>query len=40
MLAFSALIWPFLSTRMKLERWEGFLLVGGYVIYMAVLFGS
>lgn len=40
MLALSALIWPFLATRMKLERWEGFLLVSGYVIYMAVLFGS
>ncbi|MCP4202563.1 MAG: calcium/sodium antiporter [bacterium] len=38
MLALSALIWPFLATRMKLERWEGFLLLGGYVTYMAVLF--
>jgi len=34
------LIWAFLATRMKLEHWEGFLLVGGYVMHMAVLFGS
>ncbi|MFQ5528134.1 MAG: calcium/sodium antiporter [Thermoanaerobaculia bacterium] len=39
MLALSALIWPFLATRLKLERWEGFLLLGGYVVYMALLFG-
>lgn len=38
MLALSALIWPFLTTRRKLERWEGFLLLGGYVLYMVVLF--
>lgn len=38
MLALSALVWPFLATRMRLERWEGFLLLSGYVVYMAVLF--
>ncbi len=38
MLALSALIWPFLATRLKLERWEGFLLLSGYVVYMAILF--
>ena len=38
MLALSALVWPFLATRMKLERWEGFLLLSGYIAYMAVLF--
>lgn len=38
MLALSGLVWLFLATRLKLERWEGFLLLGGYVLYMAVLF--
>lgn len=39
MLALSALIWPFLATRLQLERWEGFLLLAGYTLYMAALFG-
>ena len=38
MLVLSALIWPFLATRLKLERWEGFLLLAGYALYMAALF--
>ena len=37
-LALSGLVWPFLATRLKLERWEGLLLLGGYVLYLAVLF--
>lgn len=40
MLALSALIWPFLATRLKLERWEGFLLLCGYVLYMTALFSG
>ncbi len=38
MLGLSAIVWPFLATRLKLERWEGVLLLGGYVLYTAFLF--
>ncbi len=38
MLALSLLIWPFLATRLRLERWEGFVLLAVYALYVAFLF--
>ncbi len=38
MLGLSALVWPFLATRMRLDRWEGAVLFAVYLGYMAWLF--
>lgn len=38
MLAFSVLLWPFLVTRRRLDRWEGAVLLAGFVAYFAWLF--
>lgn len=35
---FSVAIWPFLSTRLALERWEGVVLLAGYGAYVGWLF--
>ncbi|MBN1997341.1 hypothetical protein JW935_07310 [candidate division KSB1 bacterium] len=37
MLLFSLLLLPFMWTRFKLERWEGFLFVTGYIAYLILL---
>lgn len=37
MLGLSLALWPFLHSRRRLERWEGALLVAGFVAYMAWL---
>lgn len=37
MLGLSLLLWPFLHSRRRLERWEGALLVAGFMAYMAWL---
>ncbi len=39
MLGSSALVWPFLASGLKLQRWEGFVLLAIYVGYMISLFG-
>ena len=38
MLGLSGLVWPFLATRLKMERWEGFVLLAVYVGYMIYVF--
>jgi cation:H+ antiporter len=38
MLLFSVVLWPFLMTRGRLERWEGAVLLAGFVGYMVFLF--
>ena len=38
MLGVSGLVWPFLATGLKMERWEGFVLLAVYVGYTAFLF--
>lgn len=38
MLGISGLVWPFLATGLKMERWEGFVLLAVYVVYMTFLF--
>ncbi len=38
MLGFSLLLWPFLVTRRRLDRWEGGVLLAGFAAYMAWLF--
>ena len=38
MLLFSVVLWPFLLSRGKLERWEGVVLLTGFVGYMVFLF--
>ncbi|MDX1502374.1 MAG: calcium/sodium antiporter [Thermoanaerobaculia bacterium] len=38
MLAMSALVWPFLATRLELQRWEGAMLLSGYGLYLLFLF--
>jgi len=38
MLAMSLLIWPFLVTGMKVQRWEGAVLLVGYLVYVGFLF--
>jgi cation:H+ antiporter len=38
MVAFSVLLWPFLVTRRKLDRWEGGLLLAGFAGYFGWLF--
>jgi cation:H+ antiporter len=37
MLAMSLALWPFLHTNRRLERWEGVLLIAGFVAYMGWL---
>ena len=39
MLVLSLVVWPFLATRLRLERWESFFLVAFYGLYMWYLFG-
>jgi cation:H+ antiporter len=39
MLILSLLVWPFLATNLRLERWEGFVLVALYGLYVGWLFG-
>ena len=36
---YARLVWPFLATGLKMERWEGFVLLAIYVGYMVFLFG-
>jgi len=38
MLAFSLLLWPFLHTRQRLDRWEGAVLLVAFLAYMGWLF--
>ncbi|MDH3744296.1 MAG: calcium/sodium antiporter [Acidobacteriota bacterium] len=38
MLGVSALVWPFLATKLELERWEGFVLLTLYGFYIFYLF--
>ena len=38
MLGFSVALWPFLSTRRRLDRWEGALLLAAFGAYMVWLF--
>ena len=38
MLAVSVAMWPLLATGRKLSRWEGALLLAGYVVYVITLF--
>jgi cation:H+ antiporter len=38
MLAMSVLIWPFLATGMRIQRWEGGVLLAGYLAYIGFLF--
>lgn len=38
MLAFTLLAWPFVASRLRLERWEGAVLLAGYGVYVAWLF--
>ncbi len=38
MLAFSILLWPFLVTGRRLDRWEGAILLAGFVAYFTWLF--
>lgn len=39
MLGITLLVFPFMSTGLRINRWEGGLLLGSYVAYLAVLLG-
>lgn len=38
MIGISILVWPFLSSRLRLERWEGGVLLGLYLIYILAIY--
>lgn len=40
MVGLSALVWPFLSTKLRLERWEGAILGALYVAYLVFVYGG